>query len=67
MNTKYVKDLAERVAFTAIEAGAAYAATQLAGLPEWLAVPIAAGLALIKGWAAKSIGNSDSASVSKAV
>lgn len=60
--SKYVKDLIERVAFTAAEAGIGVVATAAAGWPTAYAIPIASALAILKAAIAKQIGNGDSAS-----
>ena len=49
--------LFERVAWTAIQAGAAVAAVELTNVAPVWAVPIAAGLAWVKGLAARHVGD----------
>lgn len=66
MNKRLV-DILERVAATAAEAGLAYGITVLGDVKASWAIPIAGGLAVVKGWLAKYVGNSDSASLTKSV
>lgn len=61
------RDLFERVASTAVEAGLAFAAVEVADLPVvWVPVGTAL-LAVVKGFLGKYIGRPDSASVDPAV
>lgn len=60
--SKYVKDLLERVLWTALQAGIGVATVEIADL-DYVWVPIVATiLAIAKGFVAKQIGNADSAS-----
>ena len=61
MNKKYLIDLAERVAWTAVQAGVAYTIVATQSMSEAWVIPLAAVLAVIKGIAAKKIGDSESA------
>lgn len=65
--SKYAKDLAERVVFTAAEAGVGVLAVAAAGWPTAYAIPIATALATLKAGLAKLVGNTDSASLAKTV
>ena len=62
----YVKDLAERTAFTAAEAAAALLVVELSSdavpTEAWWAVPLAALAATMKGLFAKKLGRPESAS-----
>lgn len=64
--SQYLKDLLERTVFTMLEAAAALVAVQLSSdaVPDeaWWAVPLAGLAAVIKGFAAKKVGSSESAS-----
>lgn len=62
MNSKWLKDVLERTAWTAAQAALAFGITQVSGMKEAWAIPIAAVLAYLKGVAAKHVGNPDSAS-----
>jgi hypothetical protein len=65
----YVRDLAERVAATFIEGFiSTFVITQATDKQMWLSAVgggVAAALALLKGLSAKTVGNSDSASLNK--
>lgn len=63
----YSRDLAERVLATAAEAAIGVIAVQAANWPDWIAVPIGAGVAVLKGWLGKFTGNKDSASLAPGV
>jgi hypothetical protein len=56
-------DALERVGFTAIEGAVSVTITGLVNIHTWWAVPIMAGLAVIKSWAARMIGNPATAAV----
>lgn len=59
---KFAKDLLERVGWTAAQAGVGVITVEALNVPvEWAAV-VAAVLAVVKGFIAKKVGNSDSAS-----
>lgn len=62
LNGLYFKDLAERVGWTAAEAAVAVVAVEAGDWPLWIAVPVATGLAAVKGFIAKHVGRSESAS-----
>lgn len=63
----FARDLFERVASTAVEAGLAFAAVEVADLPAvWVPVGTAL-LAVVKGWAGKYVGRPDSASLDPSV
>lgn len=64
---RYAWDLFERTAATAAQTGIAYVIVESADWPAWLAVPIAAGAAVVKGWLARVSGNKDSASLAPGV
>lgn len=59
---KFTKDLIERVGWTAAQAGVGVLIVANTDTPTAYAAVIAAGLALVKGFIAKKIGNADSAS-----
>lgn len=63
MNNKYVKDAAERIIWTAVQASVAVAAVYVAGLPEVWIAPAAAVVAAIKTIAAQRIGDKSSAAI----
>jgi len=65
MTKRWLKDVSERVFWTAAEAGIALATTEVANLGSSWAIPIAAGLALVKGYVAKHVGNRETASLTK--
>ena len=65
--SKYAKDLLERVVWTAVQAGVGVAAAEVAGVDAWWGVAAATALAVVKGWVAKHVGNSESASLTKSV
>lgn len=54
-------DLAERVLWTALQAALGLLSVELFDLPQWAALPVAAGLAFVKGWVARRIGALDTA------
>lgn len=64
---RFSRDLVERVLATAAQAGVAYVVIEAANWPTWLAVPLTAGAAVVKGWLAKHVGNKDSASLAPGV
>lgn len=64
--SEYLKDLLERVLWTAAEAGVAVAITETADLHTAYAPLIATGLAVLKGWLAKKVGDPDTAGTRKA-
>ena len=59
---KFWKDLLERIFWTAAEAGVGVAVVANTDTPTAYAAVIASGLALVKGFIAKQIGNKESAS-----
>jgi hypothetical protein len=61
--TNYWLDLAERWGATAAEAAIAVLITDLTGIDTWWAVPVASGLALVKGWLAKFVAKKGTASL----
>jgi hypothetical protein len=62
MSSTFFKDLLERVFWTALQAGIGVISVDEFDLPTaWIPV-IAFGIAIIKGFVAKQIGNPDSAS-----
>lgn len=61
MNKKLLIDIAERTAWTAAQAALAYLATRLVDVPAAYAVPLAAGLAVVKGYVASHVGSDTSA------
>lgn len=65
--SKYFKDWLERVAWTAAQAAVGVLIVETQDLDQWWVFPIAAGLAGLKGFIAKKIGNPDSASTVKSV
>lgn len=60
--SKYLKDWLERVAWTAAQAAVGVVVVEVNDLDQWWVFPIAAALAGLKGFIAKKVGNSDSAS-----
>lgn len=62
-NTDYIRDLVERVGWTAAEAGLAVVITESADWHGTWMPFIAAGLAVLKGAVAKHIGNRNSAAI----
>lgn len=67
MKRLFTRDITERVLVTAAQAGIAELTIDAANLPQWAAVPILAGLAVVKGWLARLVGNKDSASLAPGV
>lgn len=61
--TKWAKDVAERVAWTAAEVVLSYVVVSSIGLPEWAVMPATAGLAWLKGVVAKHVGDPTSAAI----
>lgn len=61
--TRYLVDLVERVLATAAEGAVGVVTVVLVDWPTWLAVPLAAGAAIVKGWLAKFSGSKSSASL----
>jgi hypothetical protein len=59
---RFLLDLGERVAWTALQAGLALVAVDQLDLPGWAIVPAGAALATLKGFVASRIGRPDSAS-----
>lgn len=59
---KFIKDWAERVFWTAAQAGVAAISFNAWDLPLWSLPIIAAGLSAVKGFIAKQVGKGDSAS-----
>jgi hypothetical protein len=59
---KFYVDAAERVFWTVAEAALAAIPVTAFDLPLWALPPIAAGLAAVKAFVAKHVGNGDSAS-----
>lgn len=64
---RYVVDLLERIVATGVEGGIGVLIVQSADWPLWVSAPIAAAAALVKCWAAKLLGNPDSASLAPRV
>jgi len=62
-DSEFFKDAAERVLWTAAEAGLAYAAVTLASIPAWWAIPIAGLVATAKTWVAKRLAPDKGASI----
>jgi hypothetical protein len=54
---RYFIDLLERVGWTFLEAGAAGISVDALDLPGWAIVPVATGLAALKGLAARHVGS----------
>ena len=61
--TKWAKDVAERVAWTAAQVALSAVVVTSIGLPEWALVPVAAGLAWVKGVVARHVGDPTSAAI----
>lgn len=64
---RYILDLAERTLATAAQGAIAEVVILSADWPQWVAVPVMAGLAVVKGWLGKAVGNKDSASLAPGV
>lgn len=64
---KFYADAAERVFWTAVEGALSAIPVAAFDLPLWALPPIMAGLAAAKAFAAKHIGNGDSASTATGV
>lgn len=65
---KFLKDLVERALWTAAEAVVAVVTTEVADLDTGVYAPlIATGLAVVKGFIAKHVGNKESASTAPGV
>lgn len=63
LTKKFVRDVAERTFWTAAEAGTAYLSTVQWDLDPVLTVPIATGLAALKGLIAKHVGTKNTAAI----
>lgn len=63
----YIRDLTERTLATAAQGAIAEVVVMSADWPQWVAVPLMAGLAVVKGWLAKYVGNKHSASTAPGV
>jgi hypothetical protein len=61
--TRCVLDLAERVFWTFVQAGLGAISVEMFDLPEWAIIPIATGLAGLKGVVAKKVGSSNTAAL----
>ena len=59
----WLRDAAERVAWTAAEVTAGAVLVEGSGLDEWWVAPVAAGLAALKTWLARKVGNPTSAAI----
>ena len=57
----WLRDILERTAWTAVQAGTGVALVEVTGLPVWWAAPVAYALSWVKGLAARRIGDRDSA------
>lgn len=57
----FTRDWFERVAWTVVQVVAGVLVTEVAGIDVWWAGVVAAGLAAVKGFAARKIGDPDSA------
>ena len=66
-NPSFITDWAERVAWTAAQAGLAAVSFEAWDLPLWSLPIIAAGLSAVKGFVAKQVGNPNSASTAPSV
>lgn len=64
---RYLLDLVERVAWTAVQAGLGLVTVESLHVPQGYAVLVAAVLALVKGWVARRVGNPGSASTTRSV
>lgn len=62
MRDKYRWDLLERIFWTAAQGALATVTVEGYDWPQWLIIPIMAGLAFLKGLVAKKIGDSGTAS-----
>ena len=63
----FARDLAERVLWTAAQAGLGVLTVQANDWPLWIAVPIAAGLSTAKGFVAKQLARKGTASTASGV
>jgi len=63
----FARDLAERVLWTAAQAGLGVLTVQANDWPLWIAVPIAAGLSTAKGFVAKQLARKGTASTAPGV
>lgn len=59
---QYWSDLSERVFWTCVQGAVAAISVDTFELPVWLVIPIATGLAALKGLVAKKLGEANSAS-----
>lgn len=64
---RYAIDLAERVGWTAAEAAVGVIAVEAGNWPTWLALPVATGVAIVKGFLARKLGRADSASTARGI
>ncbi len=60
--SRYASDVAERVLWTTVQFVAGLLITETTPLQTWWAAPIGVGLALVKAFAAKNIGQKNTAS-----
>lgn len=58
---KYLLDWAERVLWTAAEVAVASVSVSALGLPDWAVGPVTVGLAMLKGFISKNIGEKGTA------
>lgn len=65
--TRFVIDAAERTLATAAQAAIGEVIVLTADWPQWVVVPLMAGLAVVKAWLARFSGKSDSASLAPRV
>lgn len=65
VSAMWARDAAERVGWTALEAGAGAVIVAVTPLSVWWAAPIAVALASLKAYAAKHRGDPESASMAK--
>lgn len=66
-DSTFLADWAERILWTAAQAGVAAVSFEQFDLPLWSLPIIAAGLSAVKGFIAKQVGNKDSASTAPGV
>lgn len=66
VSNAWLRDAGERVAWTAVEAGAGVAIVLVTPLQTWWAAPIAVAFAGVKSLAARRIGSEDSAATRRA-
>jgi len=62
--TTYWKDFAERLGWTVVEVGAGFAVVDFTDIKAAWVIPVTAALMAVKGFAAKKIGDPNTAAIS---